>query len=126
MTVQLGWAESEETATTSTGITAAGELYWDFGFVGVFIGMILVGQLYRCAWDVFGTGAFEHPLSAAFAFMLVMVPLGWLEGEASTVLPGIVHMFVFGLPLVMLTSARRSLKTAGGVAESDEQNQKSP
>jgi len=36
----------EEEATTSTGMGAAGELYWEFGFPGIFLGMYILGYLF--------------------------------------------------------------------------------
>lgn len=36
----------ENEATTSTGMGAAGELYWEFGFPGIFLGMYFLGFLF--------------------------------------------------------------------------------
>lgn len=49
-TEYLGQATSEESATTSLGQTAPGELYWNFGWSGVVIGMILIGAMMGKLW----------------------------------------------------------------------------
>lgn len=42
-TTYLGFSASEATATTSTGMSATGELYWNFGWPGTAIGMFGIG-----------------------------------------------------------------------------------
>lgn len=49
-TTALGWASDASTATTSTGETAAGELYWNFGWLGIVIGMYLLGAAVTGLW----------------------------------------------------------------------------
>jgi hypothetical protein len=49
-TVVLGMASDEHTATTSSGQTAAGELFWNFGWFGVIIGMYLLGAVLSGVW----------------------------------------------------------------------------
>jgi hypothetical protein len=49
-TVVLGQASSESSATSSAGQTAAGELFWNFGWPGVIIGMYLLGAALSGAW----------------------------------------------------------------------------
>ena len=46
-TYYIGMAASPEDATASTGITAVGELYWNFGYPGVILGMLLLGIAVR-------------------------------------------------------------------------------
>jgi hypothetical protein len=53
-TVYLGFSPRESEATTSTGITATGELYWNFGIVGVISGMLLIGVLIGAVWRMAG------------------------------------------------------------------------
>jgi len=46
----LGGAVVPELAATSTGLTAAGELYWNFGWPGVVVGMYLLGAALSGVW----------------------------------------------------------------------------
>ena len=50
----LGFAPSPEKSTVSVGITAAGELYWNFGIVGVILGMFIVGLGFSGLWRLAG------------------------------------------------------------------------
>ena len=50
LTKELGMSADETTATTSTGQTAAGELYWNFGWFGVLVGMYVVGAAISGLW----------------------------------------------------------------------------
>jgi hypothetical protein len=43
----LGWAPSPEEARTATALHIGPELYWMFGWVGVAVGMFLLGLMYR-------------------------------------------------------------------------------
>lgn len=49
-TVRLGWAADRSTAITSTGQTVAGELFWNFGWGGVIVGMYLLGLAIAGIW----------------------------------------------------------------------------
>ena len=49
-TTALGWASDPSLATTSTGQTSAGELYWNFGWPGVLIGMYILGAALSGLW----------------------------------------------------------------------------
>lgn len=49
-TVALGMSSDDSLATTSTGETAAGELYWNFGWPGVIAGMYLLGATLSFFW----------------------------------------------------------------------------
>ena len=49
-TTVLGWAKDPSLASTSTGQTSAGELYWNFGWPGVLLGMYLCGAAVSALW----------------------------------------------------------------------------
>jgi hypothetical protein len=49
-TAALGMASDESLASTSTGQTSAGELFWNFGWPGVAIGMYLLGAAISGVW----------------------------------------------------------------------------
>jgi hypothetical protein len=49
-TAALGAASDKSLVSTSTGQTAAGELFWNFGWPGVVIGMYLLGAALSGAW----------------------------------------------------------------------------
>lgn len=59
----LGFAPSPERSTVSLGITATGELYWNFGFTGVIIGMFLVGIGFSGLWRLSGVNPHYSVLS---------------------------------------------------------------
>lgn len=46
----IGKATSPETATSSTGMLLPTELYWMFGPLGVFLGMVIIAVLYFVVW----------------------------------------------------------------------------
>lgn len=49
-TVYLGFSSREEDATTSSAMTAAGELYWNFAVPGVILGTLIQYLLYGYLW----------------------------------------------------------------------------
>jgi hypothetical protein len=49
-TAILGWAADASVATTSTGQTAAGELFWNLGWPGVIAGMYVLGAAVAGFW----------------------------------------------------------------------------
>lgn len=53
-TYYLGFAPSPEKATVSVGMTATGELYWNFGIPGVIIGMFIIGLGFSGLWRLAG------------------------------------------------------------------------
>lgn len=88
-TLYLGQARKESDVSTSTGQTAVGELYWNFGLPGVIVGMGALGFLMGGLWRMSRARAHEE----ALLFLLyVSLCFGMLDmPEAGTVLVGLVH-----------------------------------
>jgi hypothetical protein len=67
----LGQAESPETATTSTAMMLATELYWMFGVAGVLFGMAVLSVLYFTVWRVLLKASVKGLLPKLAMFALV-------------------------------------------------------
>jgi hypothetical protein len=109
-TAYLGAAAREEEATTSTGISATGELYWNFGAAGVAIGMCGIGLFYGLLWRMAGA----HPREPLHMVLYVLVSIpGMLDmPEAVTVYAGILSQFlIFGAIFHVMEMGRSRLAT---------------
>jgi hypothetical protein len=89
----LGAAPRESEATTSTGMSAAGELYWNFGNVGVAVGMFGLGALWAFLWRLAGANPINQPLH-----MLLYVNA--LFGM--TALPEAISSYVTAISLIVI------------------------
>lgn len=58
----LGAFRDEAEATTSIGMTAIGELYWNFGLAGVLVGMLAIGCFQGLLWRMAGADPRGKPL----------------------------------------------------------------
>src|SRR5581483_11283574 len=90
----LGFAAREEEATTSTGMTSAGEGYWNFGIPGVMLGMLGVGILCGLLWRMSGANPVGAPLR-----MLIYV--GFAVG-AMTHLPEAITVYAGALSQLLI------------------------
>jgi hypothetical protein len=82
-TAALGWAADPSSATTSTGLTSAGELYWNFGWLGVVVGMYLLGAVISgCWWGAAGPDPRQGLLEMT-AFTGVMLSFMMGSGSAA-------------------------------------------
>ena len=109
-TAYLGAAAREEEATTSTGISATGELYWNFGVPGVAVGMCGIGLLYGLLWRM--AGANPQELLHMLLYVLVSFP-GMIDmPEAVTVYGGILSQFLlFSVIFYVMEVGRGRLAT---------------
>ena len=92
----LGWAVDADSATTSTGETAAGELFWNFGWPGVLAGMYLLGAVVSSlTWRQAGTdprhGVFEMMIYVSTMFNSFQT----IDGFASAAMLGCVISGIF-------------------------------
>ena len=74
-TYYIGMAVSPEEATTSTGITAIGELYWNFGYLGVILGMLILGLGFSGLWRLAG-----NPLNSLISMILYIMIIFNMRG----------------------------------------------
>jgi len=58
----VGGSARESEATSSLGITATGELYWNFGVGGMLVGMCVIGCGYATLWRIAGSNPLAQPL----------------------------------------------------------------
>ena len=94
-TSEIGFSMSESASTTSTGMTSPGELYWNFGWAGVVIGMTLLGYLMsRLLWRL----ALPDPRVSLIAMLPYAHVLGnfmlYQDSEAGSSILGIVQAFL--------------------------------
>jgi hypothetical protein len=88
-TAELGAASSEETATTSSALTAEGELYWNFGIAGMIAGMVALGWLIgKLLWRIAGEDPRTNPIRMLALLSTMLLVSG--ELEAGTMLVSLV------------------------------------
>lgn len=110
-TVYLGFAEDEKSATTSTGITATGELYWNFGIWGVIAGMGVIGAMIGGLWRM----ATANPIGDIFQMMLytsIMLNMPDMP-EAVTTVAGLIALFlIFKTISIVLPASWKTKKVS--------------
>jgi hypothetical protein len=107
-TVYLGFSPREPEATTSTGITATGELYWNFGIVGVVLGMLFIGMLIGAVWRLAGADPRGKLLHMVLYTSLLLDIMNM--SEAVTVVAfWAAEFLIFGMVFFMLESRPKSL-----------------
>jgi hypothetical protein len=105
-TTYLGMAPREEEATTSTGMTAFGEWYWNFGIPGVVIGMFLTGALWGGLWRFAGSCPIYRPLNMVFYVAALMNSIA-LADAGSPIVAAIALYALFGFLFYIGKTAKR-------------------
>jgi len=108
-TMYLGASARESEATTSTGMSAAGELYWNFGNLGVALGMFGLGALWAFLWRLAGTNPVKQPLHMLL-YVNVLFGMAAMPEAVAVYMSAIVLIIMFVPLLFMLqrSSATRS------------------
>jgi hypothetical protein len=70
--MQLGLFDSEAEATTAIGMTAVGELYWNFGILGVLVGMFAIGCFQGILWRMAGADPRGKPIHMLLYVAIVL------------------------------------------------------
>jgi hypothetical protein len=70
--MQLGLFDSEAEATTAIGMTAVGELYWNFGILGVLVGMFAIGCFQGMLWRMAGADPRGKPIHMLLYVAIVL------------------------------------------------------
>ena len=78
---------------SATAMTSFGELYWNFGFIGVAIGMFIIGLLYAGLWRMAGIYP-QYSLLTVWLYFLVLYGM-MMHSEAGVVFMAIVQYYIF-------------------------------
>ncbi|MBK9265848.1 MAG: oligosaccharide repeat unit polymerase [Polyangiaceae bacterium] len=103
----LGQARSEETATTSLGQTAPGELYWNFGWPGVLLGMSLLGVVCGKLWKLATPFAERDSLRLLLYFGITFQVINMAEA-GSAFLSLVYRTVIIGFAIVTTDRMQRS------------------
>lgn len=88
--------------------TAIGELYWNFGLIGVLIGMFLLGVIYRIAYLYFIRNSTQVSAMEAFLYVFIFLRLINIEGNLATLFAGLLEQFVLLVIIVWIMHVRVS------------------
>jgi hypothetical protein len=94
-TTYLGMAAQEAEATTSTGMTTIGEWYWNFGLLGVVVGMFLTGALLSGLWRLAGGYPIHQPANMVLYVALIINVLN-LPDATSPIVSNVALYLLFG------------------------------
>ncbi len=106
-TSYLGSSPRETDSTTSIGMEAAGELYWNFGYPGVVLGMFVLGAMFGGIWRMSGTNPVMQPLHMSL-YMLNTLTMMNLPEAASRMVSCIYIFIFFGLLFSLMRPMGRS------------------
>jgi len=118
-TYYLGFSPSEAEATSATGMTVVGELYWNFGLFGMLIGMLLVGLVTGKLWRMAGTDVLKHPLYMHLYVFLITSMWG-LEGDVTSQVTGLVATALIFAVLFKVVAAQGRLQGKSGDAHRED------
>jgi hypothetical protein len=88
----LGLYDTEAEATTAIGMTAVGELYWNFGPLGVLIGMLAIGCFQGMLWRMAGADPRGKPVHMLL-YVTIMLSMPDMP-EAVTVFVSLTVIFL--------------------------------
>lgn len=74
--------------------TAIGELYWNFGLIGVLIGMFILGVIYRTAYLYFIKSSRYVSVIEAFLYVFIFLILTNIEGNLSSLFVRLLEQLV--------------------------------
>lgn len=97
----LGQARTEESATTSLGQTAPGELYWNFGWPGMVIGMVFLGAFIGKMWKMATPFAERHSMRLLMYFW-IMFQMTSMSEAGSAFLALVYRLLVLGLAIYLI------------------------
>jgi hypothetical protein len=106
----VGGSPRESEATSSLGITAVGELYWNFGVGGVLAGMLVIGCGYGLLWRLAGSHPVTQPVHMLL-YVLVSIYSMIDMPEAVTVFAAIAsNLLLFGAVFLLFDRQRRGTR----------------
>ena len=86
---------------------AAGELYWNFGFPGVVLGMFVLGLMFGFIWRMSGANPAMRPLHLAL-YMLNTLTMMNIPEAATRMASCIAIIVFFGLVFKLMRPHRRT------------------
>jgi len=97
----LGQARTEESATTSLGQTAPGELYWNFGWPGIVIGMTFLGAVIGRLWKLATPYSERHSMRLLLYFWVTFQLTNMAEA-GSVFLALVYRTIILGLAIYFI------------------------
>jgi uncharacterized membrane protein len=106
-TKRLGGAATENTATVSLGMEAAGELYWNFGLWGVLPGMFILGSTFGLLWRMAGANPQFDAIKSLLYYQIAIGTLN-LPEFTSRIVSFVALALFFGAILMLRPKGKRS------------------
>jgi O-antigen polysaccharide polymerase Wzy len=103
---------------TSLGISAVGELYWNFGVPGVAIGMFVLGCGYGILWRMAGTDPLARPLHMLLYVIITITGMTDMPQAVTVLAAQLSYGLIFGMVFALferqsrVNSAKTGVKTA--------------
>lgn len=106
-TSYLGSSAREGDSTVSIAMYAAGEMYWNFGYIGVAAGMFVLGGMFGKIWQMAGPNPAMQPLHMAL-YMFNTVNMLNLPEAASRMASCIAIFIFFGVIFSVMRPRKHS------------------
>jgi hypothetical protein len=103
---RLGLFESEADATTAIGMTAVGELYWNFGTLGVLVGMFAIGCFLGILWRMAGADPRVQPIHMLL-YVMIMLSMPDMPEAVTVIVSLTVTLLTFKSVFVLIDLVQR-------------------